>query len=192
VAERYFQINDDVNIKGRWHVAHPVDVNGADLRGVFRMGASASGIGSVRLSHSRFAEPGKPVDYVEISGEIVPVVHIRVAEILQHLAPADVELIPATVDGFPGQYCIVNVVTERRCIDEAASGYIKKYTEEDRDVFPDKVGRYFRVSGLKIDKTRVQGAKVFRTWGWGALIVAEEIKNAFEAARVTGAKFVEV
>jgi len=191
-AGRYFSMRDNVYIEGRWHLVDPTDKDGASLRGVFRSGKPASAATPIKLHHSKFAERGVPVDYVEIDNEIVPVVHVRVAEILANLAPGDVEVFPVVIDEASGQYCIVNVITVRRCIDEAASAYISKYAEEDRDVFPDKVGSYFRVSGLKIDKSQVQGARVFRTWGWGAIIVAEEIKIALETAHVTGVKFVEV
>jgi len=34
--------------------------------------------------------------------------------------------------------------------------------------------------------------QVFWTWGWNAVLVSEEIKNALEAAHITGAKFIEV
>jgi len=192
VIERYFEIEDDVYIKGRWYLADPVDGHGASLSGMFRRGVPTPVDTPVRMRPSKFAKRGVPLDYTVVDAEATPVVHARVAELLLRLAPRDVQLLPATVDGLAGEYFVVNVIAERQCIDEAASRYIEKYTEKDREVFPDKVGRYFMVSGLKIDKSRVQRAKMFRTWGWSAVIVDEEIKSAFETARVKGAKFVEV
>jgi len=191
-AERYFDMQDDVYVEGRWYLVDPRDANGVALRGMFFKGQPSQVIGPVQLDRSRFAERGKPVDYSEISDQTVPVVHVRVAELFQRLAPEDVQIVPVTVEGAPDQYCIVNVVTVRRCIDEAASREIRKFTEKDRDVFPDRIGEYKRVSELKIDKSKVENAKIFRTWGWVAIIVAEEIKNALEAAHVVGVKFVEV
>jgi hypothetical protein len=46
---------------------------------------------------------------------------------------------------------------------------------------------------MRIDPSRVDEAKVFRTWGWSiALIVREEIKEALERIGATGTKFQEV
>jgi len=187
MTARYFQMRDDVHIERRWYLD-----TSAEASGMFSRGMPVGMVDPVPLTHSDAVEPGNPVDYIELSSETVPVVHRRVAQLFQHLAPNDVQLVPATVEGLPEQYFIVNVLKERRCIDEAACLYVSKYTEADRSVFPDLVGSYFRVSGLKIDKSKVEDARVFRTWGWVAIIVAEEIKIAFEAAHVKGAKFVEV
>jgi len=189
---RFFELRDDVYIKDRWHLVNPTDPTGANVCDAFHQGTSVRVAAPVRLRHSDAADRGNPIDYTVISGDRVPVVHPRVAEILKTLAPNDIEFVPARVDGFSEPYFIVNVLTTRHCIDEAASRQVDKLTEEDRETFPERVGEYFLVMGLKLDPSRVEGAKVFWTWGWGALIVSEEIKNAFEAARVTGAKFVEV
>jgi len=49
------------------------------------------------------------------------------------------------------------------------------------------------VDRLRIDKTKVGNAKVFRPEGWsGTLLVAEEIKDALERMGATGTKFEEV
>jgi len=189
---RYFEIYDDVYIEGRWHLVDPADQHGANISAVFKRGEPAKVAGPVQLGHSDAAPRGDSLDYTVITGDRVPVVSARVGEMLKRLAPGDVELVPAAVEGFHEQFFVVNVLTVRRCIDEAGSGQVEKYTEEDREVFPDKAGKYFLVVEMKIDKSKVQNAKMFWTWGWGALIVAEEIKNAFEAAHVKGAKFVEV
>lgn len=47
--------------------------------------------------------------------------------------------------------------------------------------------------GLRIDKSKVGSARVFRPWGWNVvLIVDEEIKDALEANGIFGGKFEEV
>jgi len=188
---RYFDMYDDVYVKGRWHLVGPMDEDGVDLKGLFRRGEPATVVTPVRVEHSDAAERGRPLDYSLISGAI-PLVRLRVAKLLGRLAPGDVEFVPARVDGFSEEFYVVNVLTTKRCIDEAASAYTEKFTEEDADLFPDKVGQYTIVNRLKIDKSRVGDAKVFRTWGWVTIIVAEEIKTALEAEHVTGVKFVEV
>jgi len=188
---RFFDMYDDVYIEGRWNLVGPMDENGVNLNGLFRTGESLTVVPPVRVAHSDAAERGTPLDYSLISGSI-PLVRLRVAKLLLRLAPGDVECVPTAVDGFSEEFYVVNVLTIKRCIDDAASSYIKKFTEEDRDLFPHKVGRYMRVSGLRIDKTKAEGAQIFRTWGWVKIIVTQQVKEALEAARVEGVKFVEV
>jgi coenzyme F420-reducing hydrogenase beta subunit len=49
------------------------------------------------------------------------------------------------------------------------------------------------VDRLRIDKTRVGDAQVFRPEGWNVvLIVSERIKDALERMGATGTKFEEV
>jgi hypothetical protein len=58
---------------------------------------------------------------------------------------------------------------------------------------PEKVGQYIAVDRLRIDKTKVGNAKVFRPEGWEVvLIVSEKLKNALEDAGATGTRFEEV
>jgi len=58
---------------------------------------------------------------------------------------------------------------------------------------PEKVGSYRVIDDLRIDPSKVQGAHLFRPWGWlVALIVSEELKVAMEALGGIGPDFVEV
>ncbi|ATB26849.1 hypothetical protein [Melittangium boletus] len=58
---------------------------------------------------------------------------------------------------------------------------------------PERVGEYQVVSGLRIDKSKVEDARVFKLWGWRpALIVDGEIKLALEEAGSVGGYFEEV
>jgi len=191
-SKRYFEITDNVHIKGRWHLVDPTDQEGADVCDMLHQGKSVSIAVPVMLQHSDAAERGRSLDYTVITGGFAPVVSSRVVEIIVRLAPNDFQLVPALVEGFSEQYFIVNVLTMLNCVDENTSRQIEKYTELDRELFPDKIGSYFLVVGLTIDKSKIHEARMFWTWGWNALIVSEEIKDAFEAAHVTGAKFIEV
>jgi len=102
-----------------------------------------------------------------------------------------VQLIPVNVQGQPDQYLILLATKLIRCIDDAASEEVRFWLPEHGQ--PERVGDYKSVSGLRIDPTKVGDAKVFRTRGWNlALIVSEDIKQALERARVTGAQFTEV
>jgi hypothetical protein len=133
--------------------------------------------------------PGKPLDYSEANVGL-PVVHVRLAPIFAELAPDDVQLIPVDVEGQPDQYLILVATRLIRCIDEQASR-IQLWTHENR--LPAMVGRYFSVRDLRIDKSKVGNAKVFRLEGWtGPLIVSGEIKDALERMGATGTNFEEV
>jgi len=107
------------------------------------------------------------------------------------VAPDDVHLIPVELDSQPAQHFILNATRLVKCIDDAAFEEVRYWTPEDE--MPEKVGTYSSVSGMRIDTAKVEGAKVFRTWGWTvALIVSEELKEALELARITGTKFTDV
>ncbi|MDC0710906.1 hypothetical protein POL68_20710 [Stigmatella sp. ncwal1] len=132
---------------------------------------------------------GKPLDYTE-AGLNTPVVHVRVASMFAELATDDVQLIPVDEEGQPDQYLILVATRLIRCIDEQASR-IELWTHEDG--VPSKVGQYFSVRDMRIDKARVGGAKVFRCEGWRSpLIVSEELRNALAELEATGTRFEEV
>ncbi|KFE70797.1 hypothetical protein DB31_5839 [Hyalangium minutum] len=129
---------------------------------------------------------GRPLDYSE-AGLMVPVVHVKTATALTELAPSDVQIIPADVEGQPDQYLVLVATRVIRCIDESAS---KVQLWKPEDGLPDMVGKYYAVDDLHIDTTQVGNAKVFRPEGWEvALIVSQDIKEALEALITTGANF---
>jgi hypothetical protein len=132
---------------------------------------------------------GKPLDFSETNSR-VPVVHVKVAHVFLELAPDDVQFIPVEIEGQPDQFLILVATRLIRCIDEAAS---KVQFWRPEDGLPEKVGQYYAVDHMRIDKTKPGNARVFRPEGWpGSLIVAEEIKDALERMGATGTKFEEV
>jgi len=52
---------------------------------------------------------------------MVPVVHVKAASVFTELAPMDLQIIPADVEGQPDQYLILVATRVIRCIDESAS-----------------------------------------------------------------------
>lgn len=187
MPRRFFRLSDDVNIPHRWHLAMPRDRQGLKVDdGQFRLGIPVSALERLRIP-SEIA--GKPLDYTE-AGIMIPVVHVRVAAMFSEFAPEDVQLLPVEVEGQPDQYLILVAVRLIRCIDETASR-IRLWTHEDG--LPDMVGRYASVRDLRIHKTLVGSAQVFRCEGWtGPLIVSGEIKDALERMGATGTRFEEV
>ncbi|MDY7227721.1 imm11 family protein [Hyalangium rubrum] len=187
MAERFFQLSDDVELPHRWHLALPRDSHGQKVDDwQFRLGVPVHIKDRLRIP---IESAGKPLDFTE-AGIRLPVVHVRVASMFSELARDDVQLIPVDVEGQPEQHLILVATRLIRCIDEQASR-IELWTHEDG--VPHKVGQYFSVRDMRIDKAKVGSAQVFRCEGWmGPLIVSGRIKDALERMGATGTRFEEV
>jgi len=186
-AQRFFELADDRYFPHRWHLDTPTDSQGHKvLDWDFTKGAPVRVEGRLQIP---IEIPGRPLDY-SWAGLSIPVVHVKIAPVLSELAPGDVQLIPADIEGQPDQYLVMVATRLIRCIDEKASK-VQFWTPEDG--VPEKVGKYWAVDDLRIDKTRVGNARVFRPEGWEVtLIVSEEIKDALERMGATGTRFEEV
>jgi hypothetical protein len=187
MAQRFFDLADDVYVPRRWHLDTPIDSQGHRVFDWdFKRGTPLDIKGRLKIP---IETPGRPLDFTE-AGIRIPVVHVKVASMLAERAPGDVQLIPADIEGHPEQYLVLVVTRLIRCIDEQASR-ILFWTPEDGE--PDRVGQYRDVRDMRIDKTKVGNAKVFRPEWWEvALVVSEEIKDAMEALGATGTRFQEV
>jgi hypothetical protein len=187
MTKRFFELADDVTFPNRWHLAMPRNTQGVKVDDYeFWRGTPVHIKSRLRIP---IEIEGKPLDYTE-AGLNIPVVHVRVASVFAELATDDVQLIPVDVEGQPDQYLILVATRLIRCIDEQASR-IELWTHEDG--VPSKVGQYFSVRDMRIDKAKVGGAKVFRCEGWSSpLIVSEAIKDAMDRMGTTGTRFEEV
>jgi hypothetical protein len=188
---RYFDLFQDLYIPGIWYLGTPMDGHGQRIgTWVFTDGQSVSVVEPLRVGFSR---PGKPLDYSLADAGSVPVVTPRVASVLQALAPGDIQTFPIQVEGQPEPYVLVNVTRLVKCIDSQASEHVELWVPEDENDQPERTGEYRNVVGLRVDKSRVGDAKIFRPWGWHvALIVSEDIKDALEGIGATGMHFTEV
>jgi hypothetical protein len=188
MAHRFFKLNDDVYVPNRWHLDTPIDGQGRKVFDWdFKRGTPVHVPGG-RLKIP-VEIPGRPLDFTE-AGLSIPVVHVKIASMLSELAPNDVQLIPADIEGQPDQYLVMVATRLIRCIDEKASR-ILLWTAEDG--VPKKVGKYRDVRDLRIDKSQVGNAQVFRPEGWQVvLIISGEIKDAMERMGATGTRFTEV
>ncbi|MCP3136719.1 imm11 family protein [Pyxidicoccus xibeiensis] len=154
---------------------------------MFKTGERVQGVSRLILPVDR---PGRGSDFF-LAGIATPVVHARVATVLTALAPGDVQLLPVNVADSVDNFFILVAVRVVRCVDDEASDEVEYWLPQDGE--PEKVGTYRKVSGMRIDPSKVGDAKVFRTWGWSiALIVSEEIKDALERIGATGVSFTEV
>jgi hypothetical protein len=187
MPKRFFRLADDVNVPHRWDLDTPTDTQGLNVDDrQFRRGAPVHLKDRLRIP---VEIAGTPLDFTE-AGISIPVVHVRVASIFAEQAPDDVQLIPVDVEGQPDQYLILVATRLIRCIDEKASR-IELWTHEDG--VPHKVGQYFSVPNLRLDKANVGSAQVFRLEGWtGPLIVSGQIHDALVNMGATGTRFEEV
>lgn len=188
MSQRFFRLKEDVQAPGRWHLGDPMDRHGREMDDPREFNAGRpipfEGRLKVPLQHA-----GKPLDFT-LTAFSVPIVHIKVAEIFTALAPGDVQLIPADIQGHADQYLILVATKLIHCIDEKASA-VQFWMPEDG--LPEKVGQYYAVDDLHIDPTKVGDARTFRTAGWPlALIIRENIKEALERVKATGLTFTQV
>ncbi|WNG54081.1 hypothetical protein F0U59_04200 [Archangium gephyra] len=185
---RYFELDDDRYHPGRWHLRSPWDEQGQRINPwQFFKGRWLKLEETVRF-------PVKP-DGVELdfcwAAFSIPVVHDRVVQLFARLGTQEVQFIPVQVEGHTGPFFILNTLRTLRCIDDARCEEVQYWKPEDEQ--PEKVGEYKYIAGLRIDPTKVGDARIFRTWGWSqGLIVSEDLKQALEAERITGTRFVEV
>jgi len=187
MSQRFFKLSDDMDVPRRWLLDTPVDSQGHEVFSWdFTTGKPVQVEGRLKIP---IELKGRPLDF-SWAGVMIPVVHVKVASMLLERAPSDVQLIPADVEGQPEQYVVLVATRLIRCIDEAASEV--SFWKPEHGV-PEKVGDYMGVDRLRIDKTKVGNAKVFRPEGWPVvLIVSEDIKDALEQLGTTGTLFEEV
>ncbi|WP_164011274.1 imm11 family protein [Pyxidicoccus trucidator] len=189
MPERFFDLAENMQ-SGNWDLGDPLDEQGQEVEDpwMFRAGRTVQVTGRLTIP---IDEPGRRLDFCTAGIGATPIVHVRIASIFTELAPGDVQLIPVDIKGHLDQYLMLVATKLIRCIDDKASREVLYWKPEDER--PDKLGQYRAVAGMRIDRSKVGDAKVFRTWGWKiALIVSEDIKQALERAKATGVRFREV
>jgi hypothetical protein len=190
VDGRFFNLKIDVYVPGRWYMSEPATPDGQEVDDIwmFTQGERIEPPGRLLIPLHR---PGKPLDYTTAGVGSTPILSERAAKAFSEFAPQDTQLYPVDVEGQAEPYYLLVVAREVRCIDDAACEEVRFFTAEWG--LPDRIGEYEVVSGLRIDKSKVGDARVFKLWGWSpALIVAEEVKIAFERDGFTGGYFEEV
>lgn len=186
---KYFDLFFKMAIPGRWILADPVDERGDEINPwQFEEGRALNLRGTIRFNQ---AHPGHALDYT-VSPLGVPVVRERVVSIFKRLKLQDqVQFFPAQVEGQTDPYFAMNVLRAIRCIDDTRCEEVRYWKPEDGS--PERVGDYSNVVGMRIDKSKVGDAHIFRTAGWwGEIIVSEILKDAMEGEGITGTKFTEV
>jgi hypothetical protein len=205
MTRRFFELEDDLEFPGRWHLDRLCDDIGVELDGrEFRYGNQIDPGPPLRCGHwkeEKIVEvrpplalyrsyEGTPLDFT-YTDSCMPVATKRVGDILGTIAGDDIQPFPVRVDRRDEAYEIINVVSVVDCLDTVRSEIT--WFEEGNAIRPDLAGEPSLVRNLMIDADRVGDHHVFRIKGWTLpIIVSEAIKQAFEVARVTGVKFCSV
>ncbi|HZH17349.1 MAG TPA: DUF1629 domain-containing protein [Archangium sp.] len=189
----YFELAEDLYApdgSDGWVLQGPFDEHGARLADPGRY-CRGQRLDAAEPLSFRIAQPsGTPVDF-NISPVGIPVVPARVVQLFERLGIQDVQFLPTKIASHPEPWFILNVTRVVRCIDDARCRAVMYWKPEDGE--PKKVGTYRAVYDMRIDPTKTEGARIFRTWGWRvAIVVSQDIKEALEQDHVTGAKFIEV
>ncbi|OJH34527.1 imm11 family protein [Cystobacter ferrugineus] len=131
---------------------------------------------------------GEMRTFTVANADRTPIANEQVARAFRELAPDDVQLFPVDVEGTPERYYIVNATRSFKCVDEKNSREVQVYPPDG--AVPERVGEYRSISGLRIDTSKIENARVFRPMGWEvALVVSEEIKARIERIGNTGVYF---
>lgn len=189
IQQRYFDLWDDMRIKGRWQLSGPFDEHGQLMDSwQFKDGKPLEFRAKPLF---RLERQGFPLDFT-LAGLTIPLVSAHVAGILERLdIQSEVQLIPAAVEDQNDIYYILNTLEIIKCIDDTRCEEVEYWTPDDG--VPDRVGEYQKVRGLRVDPVKIGAANIFRPQGWtDALIISERFKVALEEDDITGPCFVEV
>lgn len=177
----FYELGEDLRMKGRWHLAGPVDDEQRDER-EFIQGK----VVNLRSPlNSRIYAHGSPLDFTFTLLQI-PIVSPRFANTVRSLVGDQAQWLPVHIDGHEG-FEVLNAQQLVRCIDEGRSEFIKWHEEDGR---PDKLGGYRMVTRLRLDPTQIPGnLHIFRVMGWKiALIVSQAFVDAIRPLNPIGPK----
>jgi len=186
---KYFELEDDMRIRGRWLLHNPIDGNGQELwHGQFFDGLELSIQLPLRID---MFDRGQALDF-STNAFGVPVIHGRVKAVFEQSGLQDqMQLFPISVEGQSDPYFLMNLLRVIRCIDDERCKEVAYRTVEEG--YESRIGEYRKVVDMRIDPSKVGGVEIFRPWGWQTtLIVSERVRSAMEEAGVTGAFFTEV
>lgn len=190
MQRRFFDLGLDVYVPGRWYLAEPARLAGDEIDDIWQFSNGQP----VEL-HEKLRIPiyrhGKPLDFTTAGAGRTPILSARAASVFRTMAAGDTQLFPVEVEGEREPYYLLNVTRQIRCIDDAACEEVQRYGSEG--VQGHRADEYRSVSGLRIDKSKVGEARVFRLWGWYPPIIVEgELKAALELTGFAGGVFDEV
>jgi hypothetical protein len=202
LSEAYFEVLDDLEAPGRWHLNGLRDANARRLdEREFAIGRIIHEGPPLKLYLAdedtliEVSEPlqisirrrGMPLDFT-FAGLGAVVVTPKAAAIIRKHAPSGIQWFPVRIDGQDELFEIMNVASTIDCMDLDRSEI--EWWESGNEVRPDLAGTPRMVWKLAVDEKRTKGRNLLRPRGWErSLIVAERVREALEEGRVTGISF---
>ncbi len=179
---KYFELFDDMTIRGRWHLSDVLLPNGVEPRldgGVHLLDTSPL--------QCRVSRTGRVLDFCLTSFN-TPVATSSLAQAVGRIARSDVQCLALEIAG-QADWRVLNAVRVIRCLDETRSVFTKWTKDDHRG---DLAGQYRQVTKLSLDSTCIPtDAHFFRIEGWlVVLVVSEAVKDAMERVGCVGAKFI--
>lgn len=170
----------------RWHLEieeHFSDGTPVDIWGYSRCLA----IDNPKPVPFRIQVEGTRVDYTP-TAFLATVVSRRMVEVLERMAPKDIQRIPALVDGKNSEWEVINILSCVDCIDHAAS-LIQYYPSNH----PTNPGEPRGVLRLVLEPSRIGDHHIFHPKDWQvATIVSSVVKTALEEIGSTGIEYIPV
>jgi len=193
---KFFEIEIDAEgCPDMWHLRYPIadgivmDANMLPRRGPY-VGPKIS---KVQIDE-RY--PGRPLDFSFGYFDFL-LVRTHVADLIEahggKIQRFSVDLEPT---GESGYEMIFTLDSPRGLVDLSRAEEFEFYQEDDTRVVlpyggiaPRQKGMLYKVYDLYIDAERAKGLTIFRPWEYSSLIISGELKQAFEAAGVTGISY---
>lgn len=163
---RYFELDEDLYIKGRWYLDGPTDDDQRDER-EFTYGTALELRGPLLAPiHTR----GMALDFTLTLSQ-APVLSKRFSDAIRSLVRGHAQLFPVCIEGYHG-FEVMNTTELVACIDESRSDFTKWTAESAR---PDRAGEYHYVRVLRLNTNQIPShLHAFRILHYtGPLIVSQ-------------------
>lgn len=196
----FFKVHFDAEgVPDMWQLRYPIDEAGEIMdanmlpdRGPY-LGPR---IAKVQID-TRY--PGRPLDF-SFGYFSFLVVKDWVADLIEAQG-GEIQRYPVILEptGETGYEVIFTTMAPKGLIDLSRAEEFEFYEEDDTRVqlpyggiAPRQKGMLYKVYNLYIDAERAKGLTIFRPWEYASLIISGELKEAFEAAGVTGIQYRQV
>lgn len=179
---KYYRIEDDLRIPGRWHLGEAF-IHGWHFTEGKRIVVENCISIPVNIA-------GAPLGFTFASLDM-PVVRAEVGQALVARFPECIQLVPVTVADEAGAFAILNITERVDCLDRNKSEGVIVWEEKDGQ--PDKIGQYRMIGKVRVSDQQATGRDLFRLAGWEiAIICSERVRDVLIRLNVTGIKFGEV
>lgn len=140
--------------------------------------------------------PGRPLDFSFGYFDFI-LLRTPVADLIESHG-GRIQRFPVTLEptGEAGYEVIFTLDAPKGLIDLSRAEEYEFYEADDPRVemrygviAPRQKGMLYKIYDLYLDPRKAEGMEFFRPWEYASLIVSEKLKNAFEAAGVSGIKY---